>query len=85
MRSHRSVKEEGGSRDQVRLSRCLCAYLDRRNDGRVDVGTGQRGAGGSGAGLTAFSLCETEGDERVGEVVACPAGGFGDVGEAEQA
>lgn len=36
-------------------------------------------------GLNAFSDVETESDEWVGEVVACPAGGFGDVGEAEQA
>src|SRR5262245_29483211 len=32
-----------------------------------------------------FSRCETEGDERVGEVVAGPSGGFRDVGEAKQA
>jgi len=37
------------------------------------------------SGLTAFSRGETESGDRVGEVVACPAGGFGDVGEAEQA
>ncbi|MFG1702140.1 hypothetical protein ACFLIM_03005 [Nonomuraea sp. M3C6] len=37
------------------------------------------------AGPKEFSLCETEGDERVTEVVACPPGAFGDVGEVEQA
>jgi hypothetical protein len=36
-------------------------------------------------GLSAFSIAETEGDERVGEVVASPSGAFGDVGEAEEA
>src|SRR5882757_386665 len=37
------------------------------------------------AGLNAFSHRETESDQRVLEAVSCPAGSFGDVGEAEQA
>jgi hypothetical protein len=36
-------------------------------------------------GVTAFSFRETEDGERACEVVSCPAGSFGDVGEAEQA
>lgn len=38
-----------------------------------------------GSGLNAFSHRETQGHHRVLEVVSCPAGSFGDVGEAEQA
>ncbi len=37
------------------------------------------------SGSSAFSHRETEGHHRVLEVVSCPAGSFGDVGEAEQA